>query len=117
MVVGVNVHMKMPIGYFLIDGWTAQTQKEKVVNALEKLHAVGIKTIALTCDGLPANINTFNLLGACIDPTEGRLSVSFPHPVDRSRIYVVMDACHMLKLVRNILGKHKRLVRRDGKVS
>lgn len=70
MVVGLNVHMKMPIGYFLINGWTGEIQTAKFQEALVKLHSVGVKVSALTCDGLSANISTSNQLGANIVPEQ-----------------------------------------------
>lgn len=116
MVVGLNAHMKMPIGYFLINGWTAEAQTEKVKEALGRLHSVGVKVSALTCDGLPANISTFNQLGANIVPEQERAKPYFLHPVDRSRVFCIMDACHMLKLVRNTWGKQGRIYTADNQV-
>ena len=51
--------------------------------------------------------------GAVLDPPS--LGPSFPHPCDTDmRICVILDACHMLKFVRNIFEEQKVLKNADG---
>lgn len=35
---------------------------------------------------------------------------SFPHPVTKEPIFIIFDACHAIKLVRNTLGDKKNIV-------
>ena len=68
-----------------------------------KLFDVGVDVTALTSDGPPCNFSMMNHLGASL--TLSNLDTSFPNPADpKKRVYVILDACHMLKLVRNSLG-------------
>ena len=51
--------------------------------------------------------------GAKLDPND--LKVSFPHPCDNTQsIFVLLDICHMLKLVKNTLGEYGLLVNNKG---
>jgi hypothetical protein len=52
-------------------------------------------------------------LGACLEP--GTLQPYFSHPVDpKKKVYVLLDICHMLKLIRNTLGEKHILIDKDG---
>ncbi len=52
-------------------------------------------------------------LGANMTPPQ--LHPYFTHPLDKTkRVYIFLDVCHMLKLIRNTLGDHKIFVDGDG---
>lgn len=114
MAVGVNCHMKIPLGYYLTKGITAQKQADHVRECLRLLHATGAKVIAFTCDGPPVNISTLELLGAKI--TYPGLKSTFRNPVDNTVICVFLDACHMFKLIRNAFGKLLIMYNDENKV-
>ena len=42
------------------------------------------------------------------------LNTSFIHPVTQEPVFAFLDACHMLKLVRNVLGVKRCFVDEDG---
>jgi hypothetical protein len=46
------------------------------------------------------------------DAADVNFSTSFPHPVSKEPVVVFLDACHMLKLVRNTLADKKSMI--DG---
>lgn len=50
-------------------------------------------------DGLPANVTMCNLLGCSLKLPDVKPWFEFRG----SRIYVIFDACHMIKLARNVL--------------
>ena len=80
---------------------------------LQKLSDVGIKIKSLTCDGPSSHFSMLKSLGAVLDPSN--LRPSFPHPSDTDvRVSVILDACHMLKLVRNTFADLKVLRTADG---
>ncbi|RVE44549.1 hypothetical protein evm_010795 [Chilo suppressalis] len=51
MLVTLNENWKLPVGYFLISGITAQTKANLIKNCLEKCHEVGVTVVNLTFDG------------------------------------------------------------------
>ena len=113
MVVCVTGHWKVPLGYFLIDGMNGNERANIVTQCILKLHDVGVKVCSVTCDGPSCNFSMMTALGVNLEPLSIRSW--FPHPADPSvRIYVVLDACHMLKLMRNCLASYGILVDETG---
>ena len=65
-----------------------------------------------TCDGPTTHQAMLKLLGARL--SADNLQAYFPHPCDNQRIYIFLDACHMIKLVRNTMSEWKVLKDGDG---
>ena len=61
----------------------------------------------MTMDGHATNICMCTQLGCDLkaDPCKP-LKTHFQHPVTHDNVFVMMDACHMLKLTRNMLQVH-----------
>ena len=113
MAVSLNSNWKVPLGYFLIDGLSASERANLVKTCLLKLSDIGVKTVSLTCDGPSCNQSMIKLLGAKLHVDD--LDPSFVHPADSNqKIHVVLDACHMLKLVRNTLATQKIITDGNG---
>ena len=112
MVVSVNGTWKMPVGYFLIAGLGAAERANIVKQCLTVLHSTGITVISLTCDGASSNVAMINTLGCsfAFDTVES----AFKHPVTEKPVCVLLDPCHMLKLVRNCFGDRKVLIDESG---
>ncbi len=104
MVVGLQGHWKAPIAYFLTKSLSPETQRVLLSHALEELHSRGIRVVCVTMDGHASNVSMCNQLGCELkgDPRK-LLQTSFSHPVTGEKVFVMMDACHMLKLARNML--------------
>lgn len=111
MVNAINGDWKIPVAYFLIDGLDASERANLIKMTLECLYETGIKVVALTFDGLPCNIKVGRELGANLDAST--LKTSFPHPKTNEDVFILIDACHCLKLVRNILASKGSMF--DGK--
>lgn len=103
MLVSLDSHWKVPCGYFLINGLSGKERANIVKLCLTKLHEAGVHVTSLTCDGLRCNFTMFKDLGASVGDASA-MSTSFPHPVTQEKVYCLLDACHMLKLVRNALS-------------
>lgn len=100
---GIKGHWKIPLGYFLHAGCNGSFQASIITFALEQLYEIGCYPISLTFDGAPANLKTAEILGASLNIDD--LKCSFPHPCNQDfPVYVLLDPCHMLKLIRNLLG-------------
>lgn len=113
MVVAVNDQWKLPVGYFLIDGLCGTERSNLVKQCLEKLNEVGIKVISLTFDGAGSNITMIKTLGCNLDPND--MKTFFHHPVTNEPVFVFLDPCHMLKLVRNTLAEKGCVVDSENK--
>ena len=96
----LNGSWKVPITYVLIHGLSGVETANIVKQCLEKLHQAGVKVVGLICDGPSCHMSMLNELGAKMHMDE--LRTHFKHPSNPSQnIYVLLDICHMLKLVRN----------------
>ena len=103
MVVSMNSNWKLPVGYFLVNGMSGEERANLVQQCLTRLPDVGVTCVSLTCDGPSCHLKMMEELGATMDvPT---MDPSFPHPSDSNqRVHVLLDICHMLKLIRNTLA-------------
>ena len=107
MVVGLQGYWKAPIGYYLTKSLTPETQRVLVVHALEALHQRNIRVVCMTMDGHASNVSMCSQLGCDLKATPSEpLKTHFPHPTTGDKVFVMMDACHMLKLTRNMLEVH-----------
>ena len=114
MLVGMNGHWKVPCGYFLINSLSGEEKANIIKNCLLKLNDVGVRVKSLTCDGPSSNFTMLRSLEAKINDY---ILPSFPHPSDRSTLIpVFLDACHMIKLVRNTFAEQGRLLIDDQEI-
>ena len=112
MLVALDASWKMPIAYFLITGLSGIERANLVLQALRKLHTIGVIVTSITCDGASSNQTMFAELGVKIQ--KDKREPWFTHPSDLSRrVYVILDVCHMLKLLRNTFAT-QILVNKDG---
>lgn len=109
MVVAVNGSWKIPIAYFLIKSLTGVTKANIVKQALIKLAEVGVTVVSLTCDGPNVNFTMIGELGAYVDDIY-ELQPYFLYPSKGNKIFVILDACHMIKLLRNCWATSKVLL-------
>ncbi len=102
LAVGTIGHWKVLTSYFLIHGISGAAQGELLLEAVRKLHEVGVCCRAVTFDGHPTNKSTIRNLGGSLKPDN---IVSFiSHPIDDTiRIYFFFDVAHCIKLLRNTL--------------
>lgn len=83
--------------YFEISG---AFQAELIKTAVTSCHDRAIRVHSLTFDGCAANVASMKYLAESLD-TVGK----FAHPSGGPDIYIILDACHMIKLARNALCK------------
>ena len=103
MAIGLQGQWKVPVGYFLINGISAELQKELVLSIVSALYDVNVKVVALVMDGHTTNQRMANLLGCSLEPSN--IKCFFTHPSDSScNVYVFFDACHLLKNVRGAVN-------------
>ena len=115
MVVGLQGHWKAPIAHFLTRTLTQESQAVLLKHALHALHERGIRVICLTMDGHASNVGMCTRLG-CQLKVSGDMRTYFPHPTTGKPVYLIMDACHMLKLTRNMLEVYSPIASNDGPI-
>ena len=116
MLVGLRGHWKSPIAYYFTKGLQAEVQKQLVHHCMEKVQEMGFKIHVLTMDGHASNIGMVKLFGANMSLTEPDFNPSFHLPNADHPTFVMLDACHMLKLVRNTLEACGTICAPDGPV-
>ena len=113
MAVSVNSNWKVPCGYFLVNGLTGEEKANLTKDCLTKLHEVGVNVVSFTCDGPTTHQAMLKKLG--VQLSVENMQAYFLHPCDKGKkIYVFLDACHMIKLVRNTMSEWKILKDKDG---
>lgn len=87
-------------------------RKANLVNqCLSMLHDCGIHIKTLTFDGAACNLSMIRLLQCNLNPNN--LQTWFEHPISKTKIYVFLDPCHMLKLIRNTFGDKKNIINKN----
>lgn len=107
MVSAADGSFQLPIAYYFINSMKADEKKNLLKFITETLMDCGVVIINVTFDGLITNLTMCKLFGATLD----LYSPSFkPYIIVRDvRIYIFLDACHMIKLVRNNISSNNVL--------
>lgn len=116
MVVSMEEHWKLPVGFFFVNGLTGENRKRLIHICLTKLYHVGVDIVALTFDGCSSNITAANLMGCKLDDIN-KMKTTFQHPACNIEVAVMLDPCHMLKLVRNVFEAKRVIYDKDGKMA
>lgn len=111
MLVCINSAWKIPVGYFFLDGLTGIEKADLVKKCLMLIYESGITVTSITFDGAPVNFAMASSLGANFTNITN-LKTHFSHPVTGNDVYIFLDPCHMVKLIRNAIGSQRYLV--DG---
>ena len=105
MISGVSGHWKHPIGYFLQNKMSASVQAQLIKDCIGLLSAEKLNVVALVFDGSFTNQSAAVKLGCKMSLSD--LQTWFLHPETDNKIHVIFDVCHMVKLLRNLLGDKK----------
>lgn len=111
LITGVNFKLSIPIAYFFIKKLNGTEKSFLIKEILREVTEVGVRITNITFDGDPANFAACSLLGASFSPLN--LKPYFLNPVNRKKVYIILDACHILKLIRNCLG-HELVLQDDN---
>lgn len=110
MACGVNAKFEQPVAYHFIQQLNYIDRANLIKEIIEEISELGIKVVNITFDGHKSNIAMCRLLGTDIENVEGEYITHFENPFDKSRVYIVFDPSHMIKLIRNILAKRSCLL-------
>nr|CAH7726064.1 unnamed protein product [Callosobruchus chinensis] len=95
------------------DGLSGKEKTELVNKCLVFINESGVTVTSLTFDGAPVNFTMASHLGANFNDVEN-MKTHFSHPVTGCDIFIILDPCHMIKLVRNTFGSQKYLIDGEG---
>jgi hypothetical protein len=89
------------VAYFLINGLTGKEKSNMVNKCVEIVHTTGA-VVSLTFDGAAANVSMVKDLGDDLSPFN--LKSTFLNSITNEPIFIFIDMCHVIKLLRNALG-------------
>jgi hypothetical protein len=96
------------VSYWLTESEAEFTVSKRVSKCLTLALEHGIEIRVMVFDGLPFNIAIVNVMGANIGFDNPRHRISHPSTT-LCVIYIFLDACHMLKLARNVFGDFEEI--------
>ena len=96
-----------------MQGMSGKEKCNLVKQCILKLSEINV--FVVTSDGPQAHLSMMNLLGATMNSYE--LDPTFTHPGDSTlKIDVLLDPCHMLKLIRNTSEHYSIIKDADGNI-
>lgn len=98
----LDFEVSIPIAYYAINSLKADQKEELLHEILAELFRIGIKVANITFDGLAANLRLCERLGCSLDIDNPK--PYFVNSFDGSKIFIIFDPVHMIKLIRNSLG-------------
>lgn len=101
---GINFEFSIPVAYYFITSLNAKEKKTVLLEVIENITNAGVKLVNITFDGLITNFGMCQQLGASFNLSNPK--TYFINPTDGSNIFIMLDACHMLKLLRNCIGTY-----------
>lgn len=96
LLTSTNERWKILVAYFYVESLTSQERAEITLQVLNFIVPSGVNVLALTFDGLPANIKMCTELNADVYNNRSY----FRHPSQDHDVVIFLDAAHMLKLIR-----------------
>jgi hypothetical protein len=103
MAVSINSSWKLPIAHFFTSSITSEVQANLLTLATSYLNDTGAIITNMTCDNAASNLATIRLLGGNVSNHMNlKASLDLVNVLDIP-IMVILDPCHILKLVRGTL--------------
>lgn len=107
MACGLNAEFEQPIAFYFIQTLTAEVRAHIVNEVIKEISQRGIKVSNITFDGYKSNAKMCEILGADLSAVDGDYVTNFPNPYDNSKVLIIFDPSHLMKLWRNTLGNRK----------
>lgn len=108
MVNGINKPVSFPVAHHFIVSLDAQKKSDLVKEVIGEITKLGAKVIVNTFDGLQTNFTTCKKMGASFDISN--FDPVIRTPVDNTEVKVILDACHVIKLMRNYLKSEGTMI-------
>lgn len=107
LLICLNQNWKIPIAYYFINGISAEQKKNLLLRCISAVHEYNIKVVAVTFDGLSTNFTMARLLGANFNLNSLQIWFYLPNTLDK--IFIFLDASHLLKIIQNVLGEKRTM--------
>lgn len=104
----------LPVAYHFVHKLNGKKKRDLLFEVLNKLETTGITISNITFDGAKENGYMCKLLGANLNVNSANFKPYFNF--HEQRIYIIYDACHMDKLVRNAIGDRKVMYHEGKKI-
>ena len=115
MVNCINGSWKIPIAHFFITKMSAEKRANLIRKAIELLNDSGVITVSVTSDNPTCNWKMFEILGANLYDINPKVHLDIKNSLGIP-VFVTLDACHLIKLVRNCFGDYAILRNNLGEV-
>lgn len=106
---GINYCFEFPVAYWIIQTLNKYQRKSLLLEVIEAVTKAGVKIVNITFDGYSSNISMCELLGADLKVFSENFKPFFLNPFNNQKLNILLDPCHMLKLVRNTLANKEIL--------
>lgn len=114
MLNGINVQFNLPVAHYFINNLDTSEKMFLLITVVKAITDIGLSITVITFDGLSTNITAMELLGASFDLNNMKPYIR--NPIDNSKIFIMMDPPHMIKLMRNYIGSLKQMFDSTGRV-
>lgn len=101
MLSGINMPVSFPIAHEFVVTLNAAKKSDLLKKVLMEVSKLGAKVKNITFDGMHVNFSTCEEMGASF--SIANFNPAIRNPFDNSEVNVILDPCHMIKLVRNYL--------------
>lgn len=108
MVVSITEKWKLPIANFLFNTMNAEQKKNVILETITWLQNINMNVVCVTCDGLLCNTSVIKKIEAHLK-VQNCIPYFTSEAQPSEKIFVMLDACHMIKLVRNVFVSQRKL--------
>ncbi|ODM87107.1 DNA transposase THAP9, partial [Orchesella cincta] len=102
----INGSKSFPVAYILTNGLTANTMKKFISTCVNAVRETGGIVTNITFDGHRSNLRAAELLGARLNGRDPEFRPFFDTE-DMAHVYVIPDASHMYKLLKEYVEKSR----------
>lgn len=106
---GINANFEFPVAYYFINTLKHESRNNLLNEIIAAVTECGICISNITFDGYTSNVPMCQLFGADLDIHSPTFQTFFLNPVNKEKIYIIIDPCHMEKCLRNALAGSKVL--------
>lgn len=107
MLNGISVDFEFPIAYYLISSLDKEKRGDLLTDIIKAVSGCSVRIVSCTFDGHPCNFGMAEASGAKLNVEAEDFKPIIKNPLNGENIYILLDAPHMEKLVRNSLGDRK----------
>ncbi len=116
MASSINGNYRVPLGYILTNGLKTGLLANIIIKTLKVMNETNSIVAAVTFDGLRSNLSAVQSLGANLDALSDEFKPTITDPNTDRRVAIILDACHMMKLMRNLFKHYSVIFNENGEV-